>query len=105
MDHDAVGNLLTLTERNGDQLVMTYDVLNRLKGTVRKSLDGPEWALMNEFDSRGESNQAAKGGAVDGQEHGSQLRWWFGHFYRAFQCVLPDGFAEGFHGQRDHFRL
>jgi YD repeat-containing protein len=53
MTYDPVGNLLELTERNGDQLVMTYDVLNRLKGTARKSLDGPKWALVNQFDSRG----------------------------------------------------
>jgi RHS repeat-associated protein len=53
MTPDPVGNLLTLTERNGDQLKMSYDVLNRLQSTVCKSATGSRWALQNVFDSRG----------------------------------------------------
>lgn len=54
LSYDPNGNLLRLLERNGDQLRMSYDSLNRLLlGRQRKSLAGPQWAFRNVYDAAG----------------------------------------------------
>ena len=58
MTYDAVGNLLTLTERNNDQLVMEYDALNRVERSRRVPAgDLPAWSHANLYDSRGNRRQ------------------------------------------------